>query len=204
MKRILAFFLMFVVFIAGVKVNAQAITPELLSNSYETWYSEELGGTLVRSFDDNVVTVKWIPISGESDAITITNLNADVSRLVSKSAITDFATMKNPSLLTPSASNSVRWGSWQSFSTQVNTGGLPVALVAGVIAAVAPGIPLKVIASAIATVAGYSSYYTISGKIRYGSDNKYQYYERYTTILDQNGNSFGIKNFYDSGKTRLR
>ena len=79
-------------------------------------------------------------------------------------------------------SGTIKWEAWQDMATQeIETGGLTSAVIAGVIAAAAPWVGVRVAASVAAAVAGKYDTVTISGKIRYGGDqDDIGYYERKT------------------------
>lgn len=91
----------------------------------------------------------------------------------------------------------VKWGKWQSNTMYINTGGLGTATIGGLIALKAPWAPVKVAATVAAAVAGKYDQIKIYYKIRYGSDGKYNYYERETTFY---GDGKYITKFTDKGK----
>lgn len=166
----------------------------------DSYTSAELGGVLTRTIEGTKIVITWEPFSNNGDAYTLVreenNIFFDGALMADENnafAIKEFARARI---------SSVKWGAWQTFSERVNTGGMPVVVVAGVIAAVAPGITVRAIAAAIAGIAS-SEYYTVSGRMRYGTDSKYDYYERYTSIQTDTG-TYLIRDSFDQGKKPIR
>lgn len=109
-------------------------------------------------------------------------------------------------LKTVAASSSISWGSWQASTVakDVKTGGLSTALVAALIVLYARWCPLGVIATIAAVIAGSYDTLTIKVKMRYGEDDEYLYYQRYTYFYGD-GNLIKIPEnpVYDTGKEPL-
>lgn len=110
------------------------------------------------------------------------------------------------SLMTTTKSKSVDWGSWSS-KTEIadfKTGGLTTVIIAGFIVAYAPQVSLTVAGIIAGAAAGMYKKITIKVKIRYGSDDEYQYYERYTYFYgDGELITLPENPFFDSGKKHL-
>lgn len=187
-------------------IGVAAETPGLDEKANEVYYSEEFGGTFSRSIEGDVVTVRWIPENSDEDGFTLVNNNGvvtlDEDRFLTLDSFNNVNSVDLSQSDMLSTTANITWGKWQTFSERVETGGVPTVVVAGVIATVAPWLSVKVIASVVAGVAS-SEYYTVSGKIRYGSDDTYYYYERYTSLQTDTG-KYLIKDTFDTGKEPLK
>lgn len=104
------------------------------------------------------------------------------------------------------SSSSIDWGPWQSNTVAtIKTGGYSTAVITGLIALYVGWCPLGVISSIASTTAANYEELKIKIKIRYGSDNEYFHYQRYTyfygdgALINIPGNPF-----YDTGKEPLK
>ena len=203
MKKMLSLILAVAMIIPMGVIGVAAEAPDLDEKANEVYYSEEFGGTFSRSIEGDVVTVRWIPENSNEDGFTLVNNNGVVTlngdRFLTLDGFSNVDLSQSDMLSTTS---NITWGKWQTFSDRVETGGIPTIVVAGVIAAAAPWLSVKIIASVVAGVAS-SEYYTVSGKIRYGSDDTYYYYERYTSLQTDTG-TYLIKDSFDTGKEPLK
>lgn len=201
MKKVLSLILSFAFILSIGTISVSANANNTKDAAREECYLEEFGGTLVRYTEGSAVVVKWIPEAVDSEIVTIVNHDGVISidnEILYTLVEADVPINHSPAL---TAATDVSWGTWQTFSERVNTGGVPVVIAAGIIAAAAPWVAVRVIAAAIGGIAS-SEYYTISGKLRYGSDDDYFYYQRYTSIQTDTG-AYIIKDFYDTGKEPL-
>lgn len=154
---------------------------------------------MIRSFEEDKVIVKWIPdVSTLSPIIVVNSHGTLIVNGQYFANLDDYNTIGaryNSSSISALAAD---WGNWIPFNQRVETGGLPVSIVATVICASAPWVSVRIIAGVIGSLAN-SDYYIISGKIRYKSDAQYTYYERYTNIINDKG-TYVLKDFFDSGQ----
>lgn len=212
-KKLLSFILVFAFVLTSMTTPVLAMdfnsdNSDNSDNNAETYAAEDLGGTLTRTIDGTKIIAVWSSFDGAESYTVIREgeniylngeLFGDYDSITNKVMLPD--TCERTPLMNLTAT-SITWGSWEYFNEQVNTGGLPVAIIAGLIAVVAPWMGLRLITTAIGVTAGYSTYYIISGRIRYGTDDTYLYYQRYTSLIDDDGR-YVINNFYGSGKTPL-
>lgn len=202
MRKILSIILSFTVIFSIGTISVSAKEYDLETIKEETYYSEDLGGTFVRYIEGCTVIVKWIPENIDEDPFVITNRDGVIKLNGNVLMSFDDTNMEFDKSETLLAGTDIKWGEWHTFNQKVETGGVPVAAVAGIISAAAPWLGVSVIAAAIAGVAS-SEYYTLSGKLRHGSDDRYDYYERYTNLQTDSG-TYILKDHFDSGKTRLQ
>lgn len=195
MKKVLSMVLLFTLTLSMGVITTSAETLDL--GDSEVYYSIELGGTFIRRIEGDKVIVKWIPKESDVKSFTIINENGNV---YCNNYTIDLYLSEN--LVIASDSN-IRWGTWQTFSNQINTGGLAAAELVGLISSCAPWLPVRVIGSVVVTTISYSKYYVISGKLRLGTDDKYDYHERYTSIQDDDG-EYLLKDYFDSGKKLIK
>ena len=195
MKKVLSMVLLFTLTLSMGLITVSAETLDL--GDSEVYYSVELGGTFIRRIEGDKVIVKWIPKESNVKSFTIINENGDV---YCDNYNIDLYLSEN--LVTTSDSD-IRWGTWQAFSNQINTGGLAAAVVVGLISSYAPWLPVRVIGSIVAATISYSKYYVISGRLRLGTDDKYDYHERYTSIQADDG-EYLLKDYFDSGKKLIK
>jgi len=170
-----------------------------LSNSKEFYTDENLNFTLERIIDNGKVTV-FVKSPDGSIQHTLINDNGKVyldGKVIDKNLINNLYS-KSSNLY---KSSSISWGPWQSSYQTINTGGLGTAIIAGLIAVYCPYVPITVIAVIAAAVAGKYDTVGINIRIRYGSDDEYYYYERYTDFYGDGEHIYGP--FYDTGKEPL-
>jgi len=96
---------------------------------------------------------------------------------------------------------SITWGPWQSSYQEIETGGLATVIIAGLIVAYCPWVPLKTASIIAGAVASKYDTLGIDIQIRYGNDGEYYYYERYTDFYGDGTHVYGP--FYDTGKEPL-
>lgn len=180
------------------------ITAVQLSSSdqdVDTYSSVELGGTLTRTIEDTRIIVTWVSFDA-TETYTLIREGENIylnGELFDK--INIVASPYESTNISDRASSNIKWGTWQTFSQQIDTGGVPTILVASLIALTAPWWSIKFIATAVASVAS-SEFYTVSGKMRYGHDDVYSYYERYTSLQSDSG-KYLITDSFDTGKEYL-
>ncbi|EGT4846828.1 TPA: hypothetical protein ACXDUQ_003363 [Clostridioides difficile] len=185
-------------------VNAQ-------TNNINKYYTSEKS---TESYTDkNLGVIYDRVVDGDKTTVTIKSLDGNVLNTLEdidnevyldgkKISVTSSENYKsNDNSLEKSEINTfkatVKWGKWQSNTMYINTGGLGTATIGGLIALKAPWAPVKVAATVAAAVAGKYDKIKIYYKIRYGSDGKYNYYERETTFY---GDGKYVTKFTDKGK----
>ena len=183
--------------------SARSLSVDSLED--EVFYSEDLGGTFVRSIKGTVVIVEWIPNDSAVDRFILVNQNGVIT-LNGDNFITldtlDISNMEYPKSGFLQTASDIKWGSWHEFSEQVNTGGYSTAIAAGLVAAAAPWVSVRLIATLISGMASASEYYTISGKLRYGEDDTSFHWERYTSIQNDK-DEYLIRDHFDAGEEPL-
>lgn len=171
-----------------------------------TFVSQELGGTLTRIIQGSKVIVTWVS-DNETGSYTLVSdgenvyLNGTVFDGLDK--ILKQVPLIERIPMVRQASSNITWGAWQSFRDKVNTGGIATALIAGALATRCPWMPLSILLVSITTISAKTDYIIVSGRIRYGHDSTYRHYERYTSLIADNG-SYLLTDFHDSGKERIR
>ncbi|WP_432406368.1 hypothetical protein [Wukongibacter sp. M2B1] len=203
-NRLLTSLLIVSLLVSAIPFNAFASKV----STFETYVSKELGVTLERIVDGNKVTVN---VKSPDGTLIHTLMDYNEKTYLDGAVISGSNNSKKigfdveelkADLKTASASSSISWGSWQTSTVakDVKTGGLSTALVAALIA----WCPLGVIATIAAVVAGSYDTLTIKVKMRYGEDDEYLYYQRYTYFYGD-GNLIRIPEnpVYDTGKEPL-
>ncbi|MTI48891.1 MAG: hypothetical protein FH761_13685 [Firmicutes bacterium] len=205
-KELLAILLIACLIITAFPLNIFA-TEEYFSSDKEVYTDEELGFTLERNIDDDKITVFVKTLKGVIQN-TIVNDNGKIyldgnelnnnfiDNLSSKSSNLDHSS----SLY--STTESIDWGSWHYSSDEISTGGLSTAIIAGIIAATAPWVGITIIGVIAAAVAGKYDTIQIEWQIRYGDDDEFFYYERYTDFYGDGTHIGGP--YYDTGKEPLK
>ena len=139
------------------------------------------GNTYIASYIDGVLRL--------DDEIIMVSTNMDF--LSSKSEFdfdsTDYMVMSD-----------VVWGSWSTSSETIQTGGKSTYAIATLISVVCPWVGFSLLLDVAAQIAYNYDSIVIKWKMRYGEDNTYIYYQRYTSIYG-NGTLIGGP-WYDSRK----
>jgi len=184
-----------------------AAEKDILS-SREIYTDKNLGAIFERIIDDKQVTVLIKSIDGSIEHTLVRNgdtatLDGEILDEQICNSVTKFAGSMNyftsPALLRAPAA--VNWEAWQTSSETINTGGLATVAIAGLIMLFSPWIGLSVAAVLAGSIAGKYDTVKIRWKMRYGTDNKYLYYERVTDFYGDGKHFAGP--YKDRGKTAL-
>jgi hypothetical protein len=198
MKRKLVILLTAFLIVSTLPLNVYAVQGDF-SNSKEIYTDENLNFTLERVIDSGKVTV-FVKSPDRSTQHTIINDNGKLY-LDGKEINNNLANNLYSKSLNLDTSSSISWGPWQTSYQTIDTGGLSTAVIAAIIAAAAPWVPVRVVAAVASAVAGKYDTLGIKIQIRYGSDDQYYYYERYTDFYGDGEHIYGP--FYDTGKEPL-
>ena len=170
--------------------------------SVESYTDESLGAIYDKVVDGNKTTITIKSLDGKV-LNTLTDINNEIyldGKKISVDSSENYKSNDNSlekDFEINSSRAAVRWGKWQYNTIYIKTGGLATATIAGLIALKAGWTPVGGIAVVAAAVAGKYDKLTIKYKIRYGSDGRYNHYERVTTFY---GDGKYIKAFTDRGK----
>lgn len=175
----------------------------------EIYVSKELGVTFERTIEKDKIIVN-IKSSDGSLLHKLMNYDGDTyldgeiisSNIVSE--INDFEINKTY-LESNLGSKDISWGPWQTNTiATIQTGGLTTVIIAGLIALYAGWCPLGVISAIASFTAGKYDELKIKVSIRYGSDDIYYYYQRYTYFYgDGELIPSPVNPSYDTGKEYL-
>ncbi|CEJ75511.1 Uncharacterised protein [[Clostridium] sordellii] len=170
--------------------------------SVESYTDESLGAIYDKVVDGNKTTITIKSLDGKV-LNTLTDINNEIyldGKKISVDSSENYKSNDNSlekDFEINSSRAAIRWGKWQYNTMYIKTGGLATATIAGLIALKAGWTPVGGIAVVAAAVAGKYDKLTIKYKIRYGSDGRYNHYERVTTFY---GDGKYIKAFTDRGK----
>lgn len=100
------------------------------------------------------------------------------------------------------STRSISWGAWKNFETdKIKTGGLTTSVICGIIVLKVGWCPAGIAATVAGITAGKYDVLSTKGRIRYGRDSRYQYYQRETKFYGDGKLIYGP--FTDKGKTPL-
>lgn len=137
-----------------MSITTLAFQNDAQNQGANCYTSDELGGTLTRTFEGDRIIVTWVSSDG-MDSYTLIRQNG-VVYLNNEFFLTlydEISPLTYEDTYILNRASGITWGTWHTFSDQVNTGGMPVALIAGVISAAAPWLGIRVIAAAIGGIA---------------------------------------------------
>lgn len=185
------------------------------TNNIDTYHtSEKSTEPYTESYtDENLGVIYDKVVDGNKTTMTIKSLDGNVLNILEDIDNETYIDGKKISIISSESYESndnslekfeintsraaVKWGKWQYNTMYINTGGLGTASIAGLIALKAGWTPVGAAAVIAAAVAGKYDKLKISYKIRYGSDGRYNHYERVTTFY---GDGKFIKSVSDKGK----
>ncbi|WP_313346356.1 hypothetical protein [Sedimentibacter sp.] len=203
MKKIKRFltFLLTICLICLFPINVYAAQVDL-SNNIEIYADKLLEDyTFERVIGNGSVTVFIKSMDGTVQHILINN-NGNIyldGELINNRIINNAYAYDENSL--SNTIESITWGPWQSSYQEIETGGLTTVIIAGLILLFAPWISVKVAAVIAGAVAGKYDIVGIDIEIRYGTDDEYLHYQRYTDFYGDGEHVYGP--YYDTGKTAL-
>lgn len=176
MKKILSLCLACLLTFGHAPAYANAGSP-VTANSEKTAevYTFADGSSLRRWMSPSGVVNVVVKDSNDEIVLTLQNdamARADGQELLSADAVTVSGT----------SPYGEHWGPWHEGSQTVKTGGMTTAIIAGIIAAAAPWVTVRICASIAATVAAKYETVGIETKTRYRTEGAMTCYERLTTF----------------------
>lgn len=203
-KKLLTSLVITILIISFIPINSFASG----SLSIETYTSKQLGVTFERIVEEDKVIVNI----KSPDGVIIHTLMDYAEKIyldgnvISTNDHNNFNKLNIDVLKADLTSNDdINWGSWRlNTITTIETGGYSTAIIAGLIALYAGWCPLGAIAAIASITAGMYDELEIKVMIRYGTDDEYEYYQRYTYFYGD-GTLISIPEnpVYDSGKKFL-
>ncbi len=172
----------------------------------ETYISYELNGVLKRTItEEGIVIATWESFDGSEnhtainkegtlylDGEIVSNFNFQIPQEIISANISEIM-----------ATGDIAWGKWNTFSEDVRTGGKTAAAITGVISVAAPWMSVSTIAGIAHDIQENYDFVRIKGKIRYGDDGKYFYYERYTNLYGDGKVALLPKDHFSTGREAL-
>lgn len=210
MKRLCSLMLILImvaVYSAPAFATTGSVVDDLDSDNY---IAGEVNAKYERNVSETgIVTVTVKSLEDDSTLAVVQNINGEIyldGTMVYEIPVTTSNSMhfeNERSLLEPFASSTITWANWSTWQTVLDeypTGGISMAILYGVVAAVCPWVGFSAISGALGVIAGSYDYITIKMRIRYGNDGKMFYYERQTRFY---GDSVLEFTFADKGSEPL-
>ena len=206
MKKIMVLMLVLCMFFNMFTVTSFALTTEDETIVYQ---NENLNGELTRTVKaDGMIISEWRGADGEV-ACTILypggRLYAD-GKLVGVLSVEQNRSSNEIGIYRLFAlPNNINWGNWTNFSEKIHTGGQPAAVITSMIGIVCPeGIP-QLTADMITQIQLSYDYLELRGRIRYGTDETYSYFQRYSNLYGNGLTKEKIfpNEVYNEGRERL-
>lgn len=102
-----------------------------------------------------------------------------------------------------SLQSTITWTEWQDFDEEIKTGGKTAAAIGVLLIAACPWAGVKVILGVVGIIQSSYSTVNIKGRLRYGNDGEYYYYERYTNFYGNGEDALFDEDLFDTGKEPL-
>lgn len=218
--RIRRKFLCFFVFsIIGVLFITNSFSASATESNYSKEVEEVRVDDEVYQFEkvitEDSVIVTVIDSKGEklytavnkNDVITLngevvqTQFEQPNEKLSSYKHINNFETF---SLENSRASSTIKWGPWSHVNRIINTGSDSTVVICTIISAASPWVPLNVVSGLAGLIAGKYAKVQMIVSTRYGTDSRYEYYQRETKFYGvSNGVMKKIGQFDESRKKLL-
>lgn len=205
MKKVIALIAILCMLFSIFTVTSLALTTD---DKVEIYKNRDLNGELTRTVKaDGTVISDWKGEDGErarsilypdgriyADGKLVGTLQIETNKLSSEVGFELHA-----------ASGDVSWGKWQNFSETIQTGGKSAAIITSMIGLVCPEGLTSLTADLIAQIQMAYDYLEFRGRVRYGSDTTYYYYERYSNFYGNGLTTEKLfpKDLYGTGKERL-
>ncbi len=192
-----------------ILINIPTVQADKLDiSSSDIYVNEEENYMLERVVDKTKVTVFVKSLSGDTQHVVV-NDNGSLyldGELLQEETYNDMILLNSKQLLNigqPSTYASDNWGRWSTtWLGPYKTGGLSVAVIAGIISAVAPWVSLRAAAAAWAVVAAKADTIKIKTRIRWKSTPGYLHYQRQTSIHDGGSGKKIAGPYKDGGRNR--
>lgn len=204
-SKLLACILAFTMFLGCIPSNVYAS----VNSTVETYEVKEFGVVYEKIIMEdktimNIKSLDGVIIHTLMDYNGSTYLDGDVISVNKNNCVNIPDVLPAP----PLKSDTISWGSWQTNTiATIDTGGLPAAIIYGLIALYAGWCGIGIISSVAAATAGTYDELEIKVKMRYGTDDKYLHYQRYTYFYGDGklipDLGLNVNPFYDTGKTSL-